>query len=60
MTETAWVRCPGCRQTFRCPLQVDRGTLETMVVTESWSCPHCGTVSTYHKADIWYQLACGP
>lgn len=56
MTETLMVRCSRCGKPFPTPLQVDRATLEALVLTKVYECPHCQTVSTYVKADHFYQL----
>lgn len=50
------MRCASCRQPFLSPLQVDRDSLEAMVITVEHRCPRCGTVATYVKADHWYEL----
>jgi hypothetical protein len=36
---------------FAAGLQVDRATLEAMVVTNRYRCPRCGAESEYVKAD---------
>lgn len=56
MPETVMVACRGCRRWFATPLQVDRATLEAMVLTTLYRCPHCGDESTYVKADHVHRL----
>jgi DNA-directed RNA polymerase subunit RPC12/RpoP len=56
MTELLMVRCPRCRRAFPTPLQVDRATLESLVLTKDYECPHCGRVATYVKADHFHRL----
>jgi hypothetical protein len=45
------VRCRGCRRLFRARLQVDRSSLEAMVIEAEYTCPWCGLTATYVKAD---------
>lgn len=49
--ETLMVRCRECSASFRAGLQVDRASLEAMVVANSYRCPNCGRESVYVKAD---------
>lgn len=56
MTETLMVRCRRCGRSFPTPLQVDRATLESLVITDSYECPHCGDTTTYVKADHFHRL----
>ena len=49
--ETLMVRCPECSALFRAGLQVDRASLEAMVVANPYRCPNCGRESVYVKAD---------
>jgi C4-type Zn-finger protein len=49
--ETLMVRCPQCSASFRAGLQVDRASLEAMVVSNTYRCPRCGHESVYVKAD---------
>lgn len=56
MVETLMVRCPHCKRAFPTPLQVDRATLEALVITDSHECPHCGRASTYVKSDHFHRL----
>jgi uncharacterized C2H2 Zn-finger protein len=56
MTETLMVRCPRCRRAFPTPFQVDRATLEALVLTKVYECPHCGAVATHVKADHFHRL----
>jgi DNA-directed RNA polymerase subunit RPC12/RpoP len=56
MTETLMVTCSQCRRAFATPLQVDRATLEALVLTKVYECPHCEAVATYVKADHFYRL----
>lgn len=56
MAETLMVRCQRCRRAFPAPLQVDRATLEALVITEEYECPHCGATNTYVKADHFHRL----
>jgi ribosomal protein S27AE len=56
MVETLKVRCPRCGRSFATPLQVDRSTLEALVLTKTYECPHCGAVETYVKADHFHEL----
>jgi hypothetical protein len=56
MTETLMVTCLQCRRAFPTPLQVDRATLEALVLTKVYECPHCETVATYVKADHFHRL----
>jgi predicted RNA-binding Zn-ribbon protein involved in translation (DUF1610 family) len=56
MTETLMVRCPSCGGAFATELQVDRATLEALVLTKVYECPQCGAVATYFKADHFHQL----
>lgn len=56
MTETLMVTCCHCGRAFSTPLQVDRATLEALVLTEIYECPHCEAVATYVKADHFHRL----
>lgn len=56
MTEKLMVRCHRCRRAFPTSLQVGRATLESLVLTKVYECPHCGAVRTYVKADHFHQL----
>jgi hypothetical protein len=49
--ETLMVRCRGCSALFPAGLQIDRASLEAMVVTSNYRCPHCGFEAAYVKAD---------
>ena len=41
MTETLMVTCSQCGRAFPTPLQVDRATLEALVLTKAYECPRC-------------------
>ena len=56
MTETLMVMCARCGLAFPTPLQVDRASLESMVLGERYQCPHCGHVAEYTKADHFHRL----
>jgi len=56
MGETLVVRCKRCRRVFSTPLQVDRASLEAMVLTEVYRCPWCDGEATYVKGDHFHQL----
>ena len=56
MTETLMVTCSHCERVFPTPLQVDRATLEALVLTEVYECPHCEAVATYVQADHFHRL----
>jgi DNA-directed RNA polymerase subunit RPC12/RpoP len=56
MTETLMVACRHCSRAFATPWQVDRATLEALVVTETYRCPRCGRTGTYVKADHFHRL----
>lgn len=56
MGEALMVRCPRCRRAFPAPFQVDRATLEALVLTKVYECPHCGAATTYVKADHFFHL----
>ena len=56
MGEELMVRCPRCMKPFPATLQVDRATLEALVITNVYECPHCGVATTYVKADHFFQL----
>ena len=56
MTETLMVTCSQCGSDFPTPLQVDRATLEALVLTQVYECPHCEAVATYVKADHFHRL----
>ena len=56
MTEKLMVTCSQCRRAFPTPLQVDRATLEALVLTQDYECPHCGAAATYVKADHFHRL----
>ena len=49
--ETLTVGCRWCSTRFPAGLQVDRASLEAMVVTYSYRCPHCDLEATYVKSD---------
>ena len=55
-TETLMVRCRDCGGAFATALQIDRATLEALVLTKTYECPHCGAATTYVKADHFHQL----
>ncbi len=57
--ETLLVRCAVCGRAFAPPLQVDRATLEALVVSNRYECPHCGSVAVYVKADHFHRLEVG-
>ncbi len=57
--ETMVVRCRSCSRTFPTPWQVDRATLESMVLTEEYRCPWCDETHTYIKQDHAHQLIAG-
>lgn len=50
------VTCAHCERVFTTPLQVDRATLEAMVLSEVYECPHCGQTTTYDKGDHFHRL----
>lgn len=54
------VWCRWCGRRFAAPLQVDRATLESLVLTEAYICPLCGETATYVKADHVPELVRGP
>ena len=54
--ETLMVRCHHCRRAFPTSLQVDRATLEALVITNVYECPHCGETRTYVKSDHFHRL----
>ncbi len=56
MAETLMVTCSRCKTAFPTPLQVDRATVEALVLTEVYECPRCGAVATYVKADHFHRL----
>jgi DNA-directed RNA polymerase subunit RPC12/RpoP len=56
MAETLMVTCVRCSTAFATPLQVDRATLEAMVLHERYACPGCGHVAAYVKADHFHRL----
>ena len=56
MAETLMVTCPRCKRAFPTPLQVDRATLEALVITNDYECPHCGSTHTYVKSDHFHRL----
>ena len=56
MAETLMVTCVHCGSAFATPLQVDRATLEALVLTKVYECPHCGAARTYVKADHFHRL----
>jgi hypothetical protein len=58
-SETLMVRCRSCARAFATPWQVDRASLEAMVVTEVYRCPWCGATHTYFKQDHTHQLVVG-
>ena len=56
MIETLTVTCFECQRVFPTPLQVDRATLEALVFTDTYECPHCGAMAAYGKADHAHHL----
>jgi len=54
--ETLLVACVHCRRSFATPMQVDRTTLEALVLTEAYECSHCGTTAVYRKSDHYFEL----
>jgi transcription elongation factor Elf1 len=56
MAETTMVTCRSCGRAFATPLQVDRATLEAMVLNETYECPHCGAVAAYDKSEHFHRL----
>lgn len=54
--ETLMVRCSECGRAFATPLQVDRASLEAMVLMERYRCPRCGLTASYTKADHFHRL----
>ena len=56
MNETVMVRCKKCAREFPAPLQVDRATLESLVLNERYECHHCGQAAIYVKADHYHVL----
>jgi DNA-directed RNA polymerase subunit RPC12/RpoP len=56
VVETLMVTCSHCGKPFATPLQVDRATLEALVLTEVYECPHCEAAGTYFKADHFHRL----
>lgn len=58
--ETVTVRCRWCGRRFATPLQVDRATLESLVLTETYICPRCGESAVYVKSDHVPELVEGP
>lgn len=56
MAETLMVKCGHCGKAFPTPLQVDRATLEALVLTKVYECPHCEAAATYVKADHFHRL----
>ncbi len=50
------VRCKVCGRPFPSELQVDRATLEALVLAERYSCPQCGCEAVYTKADHFHIL----
>ena len=56
VNETLMVTCPRCRRAFPTTLQVDRATLEALVLANRYECPHCRTESVYFKADHFHRL----
>lgn len=54
--ETLFVRCFECRRPFPAPRQVDRTSLEAMVIDVEYRCPHCGAIGAFTKADHWFEL----
>lgn len=57
--ERLMVRCRECRLVFATALQVDRTTLEALVINDTYECPHCGVVASYVKADHFHHLVVG-
>jgi DNA-directed RNA polymerase subunit RPC12/RpoP len=56
MNETLMVSCHQCGRAFPTALQVDRATLEALVLTKVYECPHCGEASPYVKSDHFHHL----
>jgi uncharacterized protein with PIN domain len=56
MVETLMVRCKACNRSFAAPLQVDRATLEALVLAERYRCPTCRRDAVYVKADHFHVL----
>ncbi len=56
MTEVVMVTCKVCGRQFPAPLQVDRATLESLVLSESYECPHCRRTAIYVKGDHFHVL----
>jgi Zn finger protein HypA/HybF involved in hydrogenase expression len=57
--ETLMVTCAQCRRDFTTPLQVDRATLEALVISNIYECPHCGAHAAYVKTDHFHRLEFG-
>jgi len=49
------VMCSRCGRAFPTTLQVDRVTLEALVLTKVYECPLCEDVTTYVGADHVYR-----
>jgi len=58
--ETVMVRCRWCGRRFATPLQADRATLEALVLSEAYVCPHCGETAVYVKSDHILELVRRP
>jgi len=56
--ESLKVRCVACKRPFGAGLQVDRASLEAMVISCTYRCPHCGHEAVYTKADHFPVLEC--
>jgi DNA-directed RNA polymerase subunit RPC12/RpoP len=56
LMETLMVRCAACGRAFATTLQVDRASLEAMVLNERYRCPHCGVAASFTKADHFHRL----
>lgn len=56
MNETLMIHCKACGREFAAPIQVDRTTLESLVLNERYVCHHCGRAAFYVKADHYYVL----
>lgn len=54
--ETLMVRCKHCGRQFPSPLQVDRATLEALVLDERYECHHCRREAIYIKSDHFHVL----
>lgn len=54
--ERLTVSCKSCSHRFEADLQVDRASLEAMVVSNPYTCPVCGAVEVYTKSDHFPML----